>query len=657
MKIIVALSAHPKMGVLLNTAARRAAELGVDWTVVYVETPIHHLRGEEHQQAVLRSITKAQEMGAHIRRVEARRVDDGITTFFEEIEGPAELFIGKSPTVKRGFFKARPLYLRLQSKLDESIIINPVPLLGRSPSSEIRGDIFRLRAVKLIHLLYASVSVFCAYIITELIRTTMSAAEFNAASYNTNIVFMLPPVFIAIRYGLIPGMTAALLGFLAMNYFYIEPIYKLDVVETHDMINAILFFGTTLIMALVGSYSNAYADSVMLREKRTQVLFSINEVISESDSRDKALENIHETISEFLQMDVAIFLPPILNPEAIEVAYASELAHFSDYENYAIEDSWKLVRTTGCGTPRFSKSHWRFEPMITGHDRFGVLGVHVPPKCSIDATFGQLVAALADQAGNILHRLELSKEVEQKRISEEREKLRSMLLSSVSHDLKTPLASIIGSLSVYHGMFDTLPDDKKRELTETALDEAQRLDSFITNILDMTRLESGSIDFKQEWEDPVALVKRVKKRLKQRLRHHTLTIKPLDAPIEIQVDAMMTEQVIQNLLDNAAKYTPAGSDIFVEWAMDDNSFCLRVRDSGAGIPEDKLAKIFDKYERLRQQDSKVAGTGLGLAITKAVMEGQDGSITVENHEQGGAVFTLTFKHFRLLEEGVKQVVS
>ena len=650
-QIAVALGSHPKMGVILAAANRRAVELGKPWHVVYVETPTHVLRDDDHKQAILRYVTRAEEMGAHIHRVEADKVADGLASFVDSLGAESlELYVGRTTSSTRGSLYRQSMYEQLRSRLPSNVVIHAIALSGRSPSSDMRIDIFRMRAVKLRHMGYAVLSVFLAYLFTEALRATMSVAEFTSASYNTNVIFMLPPVIMALRYGLIPGLTASLCSFLTLNYFYIYPIYQLDVTDYQDMVNLVLFLASTVLMALLGSYSFAYTESIQRRERRVQTLFAINDVISQSSSRSEALAYIHRTITKLLEMDAAILLPPMMNPDTLEMAYPKEQDMLNSYDWDAIKDCWKHLRTTGCGTPRFTLSPWRFEPMITGQDRFGVLGIKLPPKCDIDASFGQLVAALADQAASVLQRIELSKEVEDKRVSEEREKLRSMLLSSVSHDLKTPLASIIGSLSVYHGMFDSLPEDKKRELTETALDEAHRLDSFITNILDMTRIESGQVQFKKELVEPGEVVKRVMKRLKQRLRHHQVEVNMAGINLQIEADPMMLEQVLMNVVDNAAKYTPAKSQISLSYVIEDDHVQIIVRDTGPGIPENKLEHIFDKYERLRERDSRVAGTGLGLAIVKAIMEAQGGWIKASNHPQGGAIFTLGFPDYQLQEE-------
>lgn len=650
--IMVALNSHPRMAILLNAAARQASQTNSSWHVVYVETPTHLLRGEAHQQAILRHMTKAEEKGATIHRIEAQDVQSGLLSYFNaQTDDAIECWMGKPAEGFQDSWFRRPLYTRLQEKAAGHVTLHPVPLHGRGLSTHRYSDIFRLRAVKASHIIYSLVSVLIAFLATELMRSTMSAGEFSESNYNTTLLLIVPPIAMGLRFGLIPALLAALGGFLTLNYFYIHPIYRLEIDEYHDMINGVLFFAIAIGMALLGSYSYAYAASIQRRERRSQALFAINSVISKSMSREQALESIHEQISHLLEMKVALFLPPVMNPNVIEQVYPSGQDSLSAYDTDALNESWSCIRSTGCGTGRFAKTRWRFCPMMTAEDRLGVLAVHIPKNYELDVIFGVLMTTLADQAANVLERIELSKEVEARHISEEREKLRSMLLSSVSHDLKTPLASVIGSLSVYQSMANHLPDHHKQELIQTALDEAQRLNSFITNILDMTRIESGQVQLAKEWIDPMQLVKSVRKHLKQSLRNHQLELVESKEKILVEADPVMTEQILQNLLDNASKYTPAGGTIYAEYAILDDALHFMIRDSGNGIPEDKLTRIFDKYERIRQQDRKVAGTGLGLAIAKAVMEAQGGAISAHNHAQGGAVFSLIFPRYEIQQKG------
>jgi two-component system sensor histidine kinase KdpD len=195
-----------------------------------------------------------------------------------------------------------------------------------------------------------------------------------------------------------------------------------------------------------------------------------------------------------------------------------------------------------------------------------------------------------------------------------------------------------------------LTEDTAQELAVTALEEAQRLDSFITNILDMTRIESGDIHFNRTWVNVDVPVKTVLSRLRQRLQYHHIKVVNEADGIEIYADPMLTEQVLQNVIDNAVKYSPKQTQITVRLRIEHDQFVFEIEDQGEGIPEDKREAIFDKYERLRHQDSHIAGTGLGLAIARAVMEKQDGWVQAQNVDAGGALFTLSFNTYRLNTE-------
>src|SRR5581483_2470097 len=185
---------------------------------------------------------------------------------------------------------------------------------------------------------------------------------------------------------------------------------------------------------------------------------------------------------------------------------------------------------------------------------------------------------------------------------------------------------------------------------------AQRLDSFITNILDMTRLESGNIQFRQEWNSIDASIKNVLKRVQYRCRQHQVVAHPCPPNIEAYMDAMMTEQVLQNILDNACKYTPAGTRIEILCTIgEEKGLVCQVRDHGPGLPPEKINQAFDKYARLHKKDTQVAGTGLGLAISKAIMEAQGGWITAANHPDGGAIFVICLPKWRRNEPARKEV--
>jgi len=227
---------------------------------------------------------------------------------------------------------------------------------------------------------------------------------------------------------------------------------------------------------------------------------------------------------------------------------------------------------------------------------------------------------------------------EKNTLRQEREKLHVMLLSSVSHDLKTPLACVIGSLEIYQQLKDTLSTEHKDTLINTAIEEARRLDSFVTNIIDMSRLESG-IRFKREYVDVGQLVRQCVLKMESRLRRHEVLLE-VPFPVMAGVGASWISRAVIQLLDNAARYTSAGTRISVAVSKDASSCRIVVRDNGKGLSKKIKAGLFNKHARTARKDA-TTGTGLGLPICRAVMEAHGGSIRADTPAGGGTVFTLT----------------
>jgi K+-sensing histidine kinase KdpD len=226
---------------------------------------------------------------------------------------------------------------------------------------------------------------------------------------------------------------------------------------------------------------------------------------------------------------------------------------------------------------------------------------------------------------------------------QEREKLHRSVLTSVSHDLKTPLACIIGSLEIYERTKEKLTLEKKNILINTALQEAYRLDSFVTNILDMAKLESGAVKVKKELCVMDLLLEDCLIVLGRRLQECDVSIKAVPATFPVTTDPLLLMRAICIVMDNAARYASLHPVINVEYEKTGDLVVIRVQDNGPGIPKEKMEEIFSKYARFAIQDHKHSGTGLGLSICREIMRLLSGTVTVENLPNGkGAVFTLTF---------------
>ncbi|MBX7147206.1 MAG: DUF4118 domain-containing protein [Alphaproteobacteria bacterium] len=627
---------------IFRIAKQKARSLRVQWKAIYIETP-HN--GKEKNAQILTLLMLAEQLGAEIVHAQASTVFDGLVSLIKEYETnyiPVKtLILTKERSLWNLGNKHFNLYHKLIKVLDPKTEITVVPL---DKSSSFWVNWIPSINIDYKEILYAILATLIATMIVELFRLLLPDAV-GMAHRNKSIIYITACTLIAGRYGLLPGLVTAITSFMVMNIIYVVPTWTDLIRNTTDSINLGLFLVSSIVMGLFVNNSQHKTENISIYAKRVNALFQLHRVTLIKSNLPETVEALHQELSKLLNTKIAIFLTSPVTPSSLNQTYPQNIK-FSERETLALILCWQKGEKTGAGSPDYPDINWHFVPLITVGKEIGVLGIFINKNINFDIIYGRLLSALADQIALIIERRELGLMMEESRVNEEREKLRSMLLSSVSHDLKTPLASVIGALSVVMSMRAKLSEEQCNILMNTALEEAQRLDSFITNILDMTRLESGDIDFKKEWESSKIILKNIAKRLRHRMGQHMLVIHSIPQDIAIFQDITLIEQVLQNLLDNAVKYTAPGTKIEISYGVRGRKFFFEIRDHGQGISPESLDKIFDKYARLNQTDKKVAGTGLGLAICKSIMMLQDGDIVASNHPDGGAVFTIYIPKWR-----------
>jgi two-component system sensor histidine kinase KdpD len=280
--------------------------------------------------------------------------------------------------------------------------------------------------------------------------------------------------------------------------------------------------------------------------------------------------------------------------------------------------------------------------MRTGRGAIGILGIDSDkPGPLLTPDQRRLLDALLDQAALAIERVRLVEDLERAKRTAETDRLRSALLTSISHDLKTPLAAVLGAAGTLRSMPQALNDAQKADLLATIIDESERLNRFIANLLDMTKLESGAVMPNIALHDLGEIVGSSLERTSKILAQHRVEVElAKDLPM-VRIDPVLFEQVLFNLLDNAAKYAPAGTTVRIQSWRDRESVGLQVLDEGEGIPPEELEQIFDKFYRARKVDRVRAGTGLGLAISRGFVEAMEGTIWAANRtDRSGAVFTI-----------------
>jgi two-component system sensor histidine kinase KdpD len=383
------------------------------------------------------------------------------------------------------------------------------------------------------------------------------------------------------------------------------------------------------------------AVSARHRAKATDDLYQFSRKLAAAVTLDDLLWATSYQIALMLKVRVVLLLPDG-ETVAVRAGYPPE-DMLDEADLAAAKWCWENDRAAGRGADTLPGAKRLFLPMHTGRGAIGVVGLDSDrPGPLLTPDQRRLFDALADQAALAIERVNLADDVDRARLMAETERLRSALLTSISHDLRTPLASILGSATSLKTYGDALDAVAEKELIATILEESERLNRFIGNLLDMTRLESGAIVPRGDLVDLADIVGSALERAGKVLAGHKVAVDlAADLPM-LRLDPVLFEQVLFNLLDNAAKYAPAGAEVRLEARHEADQVQLRILDEGDGIPPDDLERIFDKFYRVQAADRKRAGTGLGLAICRGFVEAMGGRIVAGNRrDRSGAVFTIT----------------
>jgi two-component system sensor histidine kinase KdpD len=391
----------------------------------------------------------------------------------------------------------------------------------------------------------------------------------------------------------------------------------------------------------------------------TSALYSFSSNLASQAKLDDLLSTSASQIAASLGADVVMMLPDAHGRLKVASTFpAGDVIEKADLG--AAQWCFEHGRPAGRGSDTLPGAARLFLPLRTSRGVIGVVGLATGRRSDIILTPDErrLLDALMDQAAVAIERVRLAKEMDDARVAAEAERLRGALLTSLSHDLKTPLASILGaanSLREYGEKFDA---KSRAEMIGTIEEEASRMARFIGNLLDMTRLESGAVELSRQPTDLTDVIGTALHRTEGLLAGFkiSLAIEP-NLPL-LELDDMLMEQVLVNLLDNAAKYAPPASTITIRVRKMGGVVRLQVMDEGSGIPEDQLSLVFEKFHRVKGRDRQRAGTGLGLAICRGFIEAMGGAITAANRaDRSGAVFTVELPVPAVFETSRPQVLA
>jgi two-component system sensor histidine kinase KdpD len=456
--------------------------------------------------------------------------------------------------------------------------------------------------------------------------------------------FLIAVLLTAIAYGLAPSLLASVLSVLAFDFLFLPPLYSLTIAEPDDVLRLVLFALAALIVSNLAAYARAQAVTASKRAEVAESLYRFSRQLTGAVSLREVVSTSLPRLTDMLRAPVLILLPDDGTLAVFPVEYPGETSLTLTGTELAEIKIWLQENLVpGPDTPVRTSPRWLFVPMRTGQGEVGVMAVGREALESLQVPNTEaLFGTLADLMAQAIHRINLVDDLTLANRAAEREELHAALLASLSHDLRTPLASVLVAVEslIVHG--DAPDSDPREMLARWIRDEARRLDLYIGNLLDMTRLESGLSHDTTSRLDLGDAVSVALDRCARHLSRHRLSIDIApDLPL-LAGDEVLLEHVLFNLLDNAAKYTPPSSLVQVRAFRDRNQVTIEVSDEGDGIRPADLERIFDKFYRGRRQGPRSPGIGLGLSICRGYIEAMDGRIAARNRpDRSGAIFAIT----------------
>jgi two-component system sensor histidine kinase KdpD len=636
-RILVCVSEDPRAAGLVRYAKRLADRLHAPFTALCVATRRSLQWSEEERDRVADTLRLAEALGGEAITIPGgdRSIADDVVGF-AQANNVTQIIIGKS---------SRSRWFEI---LHGSVVHELVRRSGNISVNVIAGDeLVRDPIPKKTVRPAEGVAPFDPWpygVALLAVAAALAVAHALQPAFgieNVDLVFLTAIVGVAVRYGLLPSLMATIAASLCYNFFFLPPIYTFTITDPNNVAAFVLFAIVAVIVSHFAARGRTRTVAAHERVRTVERLYAFSRKLAGVGTLDDVLWATAYQAALMLNVRVVLLLPD-RGSIAVKAGYPPE-DRLDEADLAAAKWAWENNRPAGRGSDTLPGAKRLFLPMRTGRGSIGIVGIDSDkPGPLLTPDQRRLLDALMDQGALAIERVYLVEDADRVKRSAETDRLRTALLTSISHDLKTPLAAVLGASGTLRDLSNALSDAEKADLLATVIEESERLNRFIANLLDMTRLESGAIVPNAAPHDVGEIVGSALRRAGKILAGHKIELDLAAGLPMLDLDAVLFEQVLFNVLDNGAKYSPAGTTIRIRSWSDNSAVYLQVLDEGDGIPPADLEHIFDKFYRARKGDQVRAGTGLGLAISRGFVEAMHGTITAANRtDRSGAVFTIT----------------
>jgi len=633
-RLMVSVGPSPHSARLVRAARRMATTLRAPWVAVYVETAQSARLSKEDADRVAQTLHLAEELGAETATISGAHLVDELLDYARQ-RNVTKIIVGK------------PQQARWQEWLRGSVVYELTRKCGDIDVFVISGDFEQLPRAR--QRSTPAPSSALAYLGALLAVAACTGAGFLMFPQfdlsNIIMVYLLGVITVAVQFGRGPSILASVLGVAAFDFFFVPPRWTFAVSDTQYLVTFAVMLVAGLVISTLTSHVKFQAESARKREQRTAALYAMSRELVEATTTVALVDVAVKHIAEVFDCEVFLLFPDPVRHGPVTIAPVPSpysLATLTDHDLGVAQWVFDNGERAGRGTDTLPSATSLFVPLRTRGAIVGILGIRPRSAARASLLTSDQIRLLETFAGQVAlaeERIRSAQDAQQAKLQVEAERLRSSLLSAVSHDLRTPLAAIAGASSTLVDG-EGLDSTTRHELAESIFEESERLNRLVANLLDMTRLEAGALTVRKEWQVVEEVVGVVLNRLSRRLHRYKVTTHLAhDLPL-VPFDPLLVQQVLTNLLENAMKCTPEGGEISVSAQVADADVQIDVADRGLGLVPGEEEHVFEKFYRSARSTSG-SGVGLGLTICRGIVELHGGRIWTRNRPDGGACFSFT----------------
>lgn len=478
--------------------------------------------------------------------------------------------------------------------------------------------------------------------------TLVAAAAFGVAFFadrymavaNLSLIFLTAVLVVALRTRMRVAVYTAMLCFLGYNFFFTPPRYTFTIDSADDVLTVGLFLVVALVCSRLATQLANKVDSLRIAQARAQALRELGQQLSAGDDTDAVRAAGVKGVAQALGVTTTVLVRDAQGMGWNVAASSPGIPSLDAADRAAADYADRLSEPAGYGTERAREAMLWILPLRVDTQHHGVLALD-GSQGTLDADHRDLARAMAQDIGLALERARLAEALETARVESETERLRNALLSSVSHDLRSPLASMIGSAETLSSYDRMLPDGERRQLLDAIVGEGQRLDRYIQNLLDMTRLGHGELSLRRDWVEAGEIVVAAVARMRRLFPGQTVETVLPSSTVLLYVHPALIEQALFNILENAAHVSPPGAPVRVRADAVDGELRIEVADQGPGIPPQERERVFDTFYSVARGDRGTHGTGLGLSICRGLVGAHGGTVEALPAGGGGSILRIT----------------